>query len=310
MFDHFVWSVLVVPMMFLSATHLLADRLRPDLAVRVFAWSTVATGSAAAITLVSFALKAFAELPVIARFGGWSNQAVLADTARVPWVSWVSLSWCVLGAGAVLIIGRRRRRALRQAARFGASLPGSTEVVLVPDESVEAFALPGGRGRIVVTTGMRDILDADRFAAVVAHERCHLSQGHHRLLWLTRLGAAMHPLLAPMVRRVEFLAERAADEAAAAELGDRRQLATALGLAALNASSLSASSRPLRPMGTLHVGPRPGQLPRRVLALLGDSVKLRYPVLVPAVIMVSSVVWTGECVYDLGELMYAAVRAI
>jgi hypothetical protein len=78
---------------------------------------------------------------------------------------------------------------------------------------------------------LRDLLDTD---AVVAHERRYLRHRHHHLLWLTRLGVAIHPVLAPMLRRV----------------------ATTLGTAALR--STPPTNRALRPAGTLDFGARPG----------------------------------------------------
>lgn len=300
MFDHFAWSVLVVPLLVLAAAHLVADRLRPDPAARVFAWTTFAVGVSAGVNLLSFALKAPAELPVIATLGGWSHHTVLADTAHVPWVSWLSALWCTAAAIAVTIVLRRRSRALHAADQIATTLPGDAEIVIVPDESVDAFALPSRRGRVVVTTGLRDLLDPNRFAAVVAHERCHLQHRHHDLLWLTRVGAAIHPVLLPMLRRVEYLTERAADEAAAHELGDRHQVATAVGLAALRATTAR------RPAETLHIGSRPGQIPRRVKALLNAAIPTRFPTAVPALVALSTLVWTGECVYDLQELLRLA----
>jgi hypothetical protein len=58
--------------------------------------------------------------------------------------------------------------------------------------------------------------------------------------------------------------------------------------------------------GVLHLGSRLGQVPRRVMALLGDSVQWRFPVVVPILVAVSTLVWTGECVYDLQELLRLA----
>lgn len=300
MFDHFVWSVLVVPLLVLVAGHLLVDRLRPDLAARAFAWTTAVAGLAAGVNLVSFALKAVAELPAVAALGGWSHEVVAADTAHVPWVSWLSLLWCLAAAVAVTIAWRNRRRALRAAEHLAATLPAGPPVVVVPSETVDAFSVPGPSARVVITTAMRDTLDADRFAAVVAHEQCHLDQRHHDLLWLTRLGRAVHPLLTPMVRHVQYLVERAADEAAADALGNRRQVAAAIGIAALRASRTTA------PVGSLHIGARPGEMSRRVTALLTHRLGRRFLVAIPALVAASTIVWTGECVYDLQELLHAA----
>jgi Zn-dependent protease with chaperone function len=205
MFDHFVWSVVAVPLLVIAAGHLLVDRLRPDLAARAFAWATVVAGIAAAVNLFSFALKALAEIPAVAELGGWSHETVAADTAHVPWVSWLSLQWCVAAAIAVTVAWRGRRRAIRTSEQMTETLPDGPRVVVVPSAAVDAFSLPGPSGRIVVTTAMRDTLHTDRLAAVIAHEQCHLDQRHHDLLWLTRLGQAIHPLLTPMVRHVQYL---------------------------------------------------------------------------------------------------------
>ncbi|HEX6351533.1 M48 family metalloprotease [Actinophytocola sp.] len=302
MFDHFVWSVVVVPVLVLAAGHLLVDRLRPDLAARAFAWATAIAGIAAGVNLFSFALKALAEIPAVARMGGWSHETVAADTAHVPWVSWLSLLWCVAAGIAVTVAWRARRRAIRTSEQLAETLPDGPRVVVVPSEAVDAFSLPGPSGRIVVTTAMRDTLHTDRLDAVIAHEQCHLDQRHHDLLWLTRLGKTIHPLLTPMLRHVQYLVERAADEAAADAVGNRRNVAAAVGEAALRANRVTA------PAGTLHLGARPGEMPRRVNALLADQVGRRLLVWIPALVAVSTVVWTGECVYDLQELLVFAMR--
>jgi Zn-dependent protease with chaperone function len=294
-FDHFVWSVVVVPLAVPAAAYLLADRLRPELAARVFAWSTVAAGVAAAVTLLAFALKAAAEVPAIARAGGWSPGPLTADTRHV--VSWLSLLWCVAAAAAVAVAWRRYRRALTSADRYARDLPGDGQVVVVPGAGVDAFALPGRPGRIVVTAGMRDALDAGMYDALIAHERCHLDERHDRLVWLARLGAAIHPVLTPMVRQVEYLVERAADEAAADVLGSRRQVASAIGAAALQVTR--TDHRP----GALHVGSPGRTVVRRVTALLGVRLSARGLLVIPILLATSTFVWAGECVYDLHELI-------
>jgi hypothetical protein len=297
MFDHFEWSVVIVPLVVLAVGHLLVDRFRPDLAVRVFAWTTVVVGGAAAVNLASFAVQALAEIPTVAVFGGWSYRTVAAGAAQEPWAPWLCLAWCVAAGVVVTVAVRQRRRALVTTNRLASALPGSDQVVVVSSAVVDAFALPGRPGRIVVTTAMRDLLDADQLAAVIAHERGHLDQRHHDLVWLARLGAAFHPVLIPMIRRVEYLAERTADEAAATALGDRQRVADALGVVALHDRGAKGS------VGALHIGSRLNQTPRRFTALLEASVRRRFPAVVPVLVAVSTVVWTCECLYDLQELL-------
>ncbi|GLZ42194.1 M48 family metalloprotease [Actinokineospora sp. NBRC 105648] len=304
MFDHFAWSVLATPVLVLLGAWLFADRLRPDLAARVFAWSAVVAACASTVNLVVFGLKALAELPAVAALGDWSAAVVVADTAHVPWVSWVSAVWACAAVLVVAVRWTRRRRLVRAARAEVDWLEPDGDVVTVDDERIEAFALPGRPGRVVVTTGMLDVLDADQRATVIAHERAHLAGEHHRLVWLSRHAATAHPVLWPVARKVAFLVERAADEAAARELGDRRRVARAIGVAALAAtrSGRGALGRGL----PAALGSAPGAVPRRVSALMAPIGGLRWPGLIPVALAVGTVVWTGECVYDLHELLSLA----
>lgn len=42
---------------------------------------------------------------------------------------------------------------MRAAHQLNAILPESDDVVVIPDESLDAYALPAARGRIIVTSG-------------------------------------------------------------------------------------------------------------------------------------------------------------
>ncbi|XVS62189.1 M48 family metalloprotease [Actinosynnema sp. CA-299493] len=302
MFDHFAWSVLATPLLVLLGTVWLAERVRADVALRVFGWTAVVAAGASSVTLVAFALKALAELPVVAGWGHWSPERVIADTAHVPWVSWVSLAWTCTTAVVVAIARSRRGRVLRAVRDEVSWWDRDGAVVVFDDTRVDAFAVPGergGPGRIVVTTGMLDVLDEPGRAAVFAHERAHLTGGHHRLVWLARLAAMVHPVLWPVAGKVAYLAERAADEAAAAVLGDRRAAAKALGHAALAVSRAGRRSHGL-PAAS---GSSPGAVPRRVSALIAPGLRRRWPVVLPVLLAAATVGWTGECVYDLFELL-------
>ncbi|PPK63308.1 peptidase M48-like protein [Actinokineospora auranticolor] len=299
-FDHFAWSMVATPLLVLGVSWLLVDRLRPGLAARVFAGSALVAAVASTVNLAAFALKALAELPVVASWGGWSHQRVVDDTAHVPWVSWVSLGWLVVVVAAGLRAWARRRRELRVASGGWA---GGGAVVLLDDPRVDAFAVPGRPGRIVVTRGLRDLLDERQFDAVIAHERAHLDGGHHRLLWWARVAAVAHPLLRPVAGQVEYLVERAADEAAAVAIGDRERVGRAIGHAALAA----AGSRAERPAGSLMaLGAAPGIVPRRVAALFAPGREGRWWGVLLPLLAIGTAVWTGECVYDLFELLGVA----
>ncbi|MEU5692035.1 M48 family metalloprotease [Actinosynnema sp. NPDC020468] len=307
MFDHFAWSVVATPLLVLLGTWLSADRLRPDLAPRVFAWSAVVAALASTVNLVVFGLKALAQIPAVAAVGDWSADVVVADTAHVPWVPGLSLVWACAVAIAVGAQWWRRRRVLRAARAEVEWLEPRGDVVTVADERVEAFALPGTRGRpgrIVLTTGILDILDERQRVAVIAHERAHLAGDHHTLVWLTRVAATAHPVLWPVARKVAYLVERAADEAAAVELGDRRHVARAIGFAALAAARSGGVARSHGLPAAL--GAAPGVVPRRVSALMVPRERRRWTAVLPVLLAIGTVVWTFECVYDLHELLALA----
>jgi Zn-dependent protease with chaperone function len=294
-FDHFVWSVLTVPAIVVLALWAFGDRIRPDLAAPAFAWAAVVAAGASALNLLALTVKALVE---ISAFGDWSSWAVVS-----VYLPWVALVWVLVLARAVVLQVRRYSRAMRSARRRAGA--AGEEVVVIGDARIDAFALPGRPGRIVVTTGMRDALDEAGYSAVIAHERAHLVRSHHRLVWLAGLAAAVHPVLTPVARKVEYLVERAADEEAARELGDRKGVAMAICVAALAAAARPFGARvrgvPLTALGTS------GAVPGRVQALLQPARGVRWPVFAPVLLALSTVVWTGECFCDVVDL-FALVR--
>jgi hypothetical protein len=295
-FDHFVWSVLVCPPAVAVAIRVLADRLRPGPAVRLFVVSIAVAATACLLNLAAFTVVAAAEVPALAGRLGLAETVVRADTARVPWVTGLSAALLLSAAAGLAWAGRAHRRDVAFARRYAGLPADDGHVVLVDDRRAEAFAVPGAPGRIVVTTGMRAALDDAQYAALLAHERAHLAAGHHRLVRFARLSAAAHPVFWWLARRMEYLVERAADEHAAAELGNRRVVARAIGAAAL-VSAGSAGGRALR---MAPAGPdlrRAGVVPRRVASLIAPrragSVLL---LAVPAAVAVSSLIWTAASV--------------
>ncbi|WP_433202758.1 M56 family metallopeptidase [Dactylosporangium sp. CS-047395] len=298
MIDHFVWSVLVVPPLLVVAVRLLADRLAPSAAARAVAWSAAAAAVGSTVNLLLFAAHAVAEVPFVDRALGWSAAVVARDTASEPWVPWLSVGLLAAVVCSVWYRWIHQRRLLRL-------LPaGSAEaVVMVPDEKAGAFAVPGRPGHVVVTTGMRDLLTDRQFEALLAHERAHLAERHHRLVRVTELAVAAHPALWWVGRHVDYLVERAADERAADALGDRRTVAHAIGTAAL-----AGHANP-HPSG-LHAASIGGIVPRRVSHLLRPHPAALPGILaaVPILVGLSSLVWTGEAALDLVELFMAAAR--
>lgn len=95
------------------------------------------------------------------------------------------------------------------------------------------YTVPGRPGRIVVSTAMLEALDEPGRRALLAHERAHVRGRHYIFAAAARLAAAANPLVRPLAGAVEYAVERWADEHAADELGDRRQVATAIATAAI-----------------------------------------------------------------------------
>ncbi|BCJ39653.1 peptidase M48 [Actinoplanes ianthinogenes] len=298
MFDHFLWSVVVVPPLAVLVVRLLADRLAPARAASVVAWSAVTVAATSTINLLLLSAHALAQVPAIGRLLGWSAAVVAADTAGVEWVPWLSLALLTAVTVTVTVRWRRQRRVLAMVPDEG---PGG--LVMVPDEAPRAFAVPGNPGHVVVTTGMRGLLTDPQFEALLAHENAHLSEHHHRLARLAELAVAAHPALWWVGRHVDYLIERAADERAAASLGSRHTLAHAIGVAALaGAGSPFAAA--------LHAAVPGGVVPKRVAHLLRPRPRPapHLFLLLPVAVALSSVVWTGEATLDLLELLRAALR--
>ena len=149
---------------------------------------------------------------------------------------------------------------------------------MLPGPAIEAYALPGRPGRIVVSGRLLDCLDGRRRAALIAHEQAHLASRHHLFTTVARLAAAANPLLLPVARSVDYTVERWADEHAAAVTSDRRLVAETIGQVALLAGPRLTGARRRRGAGMVLgiVGSRAprvslawaGPVPRRVAALL------------------------------------------
>ena len=220
--------------------------LPPQVATWLLTGAAVALAALSTAVLGLLACTAILRIPLVATLGHMSVQVIRRNDPA-------SLSAAVGGAAlltvAVVAAGRatwRRARALVSAARHARCLPGSSQVVVVPDGSADAYAVPGRPGRIVVTAGMLDALNPDERRVLLAHERGHAQSHHYLFTALTYLAAAANPLLRPVAAAVTYTVERWADETAARDCGDRRLAARAIGKAALASAERSARG-PVRP---------------------------------------------------------------
>jgi Zn-dependent protease with chaperone function len=240
-----IWSLaavlLIAPLLVSLSTRLPGDRLPPRATVLALAASAVAV--------------ALAGVALLSGHVSYTVAVMLAGGPE-PWWSWYSLPlWLamILSAGRT---GHRLLRALRAAHRQAALLPAGTSPAVLPDPRVQAFALPGRPGRVVLTQGLVEALADDQARAVLAHEHAHLTGRHHRLLAWTRVAAAAQPLLGALPAAVAHDVERWADECAASSVAARPGTERATGPALRQARSLVASA-----IGTVALHTAAQQLP-------------------------------------------------
>ncbi|MFJ7151530.1 M48 family metalloprotease [Streptomyces sp. NPDC100445] len=241
------------------------DRLRPVTALWVLTASCLALAAACVTALGVVVLTALLKIPAFASLGELVHPLrTFSDGVLVPAAA-AAAGGLTVG---VLTLGRS---AVRQAGAFRAARteagrrPAAGDLSVVDSPHPDAYALPGRPHRIVVTTAMLRSLDAAEREALFAHERAHNAGGHHYFLAAAELAAHCHPALRAARATVRFAAERAADEAAATAVGDRRLTARAIARAAL-AGHDSHAPRPV-----FVPGATTGPVPRRVAALLAPA---------------------------------------
>jgi Zn-dependent protease with chaperone function len=302
------YAVLFLPALIAASFGIVGPQAARRLPPWQATWLLSAGGAVAALSGIALlGLLGFVvvgEQPAIAQEGHWSASA-LRDHAPVGGaVASAALMAVVIAGVAGLVVAARRGRAVLAAYRSCHDLPaGGGELVVVPDASGGAYALPGRPGRIVVSQPLLAELSARQRRALLAHERAHLEHGHHWHLAVVTVTTAINPLLLPLRSAAEQTVERWADEEAAAEVGDRRVVASALAAAALFLGP--------RPSAALAVATR--AIPVRVAALLASPPQRRP---IPMVLMlllllagVASVLIAGKEVEHLFEFAMRAERA-
>lgn len=135
-----------------------------------------------------------------------------------------------------LVRSRRRADAHVRAARTVGDRRAVSghQVWVLPTRERVAYSLPARDAGIFVSRGALDALGPDERAAVVAHERAHLTQRHHAVLgFLADLRTVLgwSPLVATAGAAVAALAEMAADDAARRAVGSRAVAGALLALA-------------------------------------------------------------------------------
>lgn len=271
-----MWALylpLIIPALAGAAARPLAARLEPRQATWLLTSATVALAGCSTAALALLAAYAAARAPVLAAVGDYS-QSVMRRGDPISATAGAAAALALAAATvAVALMFRNRARALAESYRRAARLNADDGVVVVPGPAIEAYALPGWPGRIVVSGCLLDHLDNRRKAALIAHEQAHLAGRHHLFTAVARLAATASPLLLPVARSVEYTVERWADEHAAAVTGDRRLVAETIGQVALLATPRRQRTAGIA-LGIIRPCPRrvsvawAGPVPRRVAALL------------------------------------------
>ncbi|OLB73498.1 MAG: hypothetical protein AUI14_26030 [Actinobacteria bacterium 13_2_20CM_2_71_6] len=259
----------------------LARRLPPAAATRLLVPASLVVAGSGVWVLIAVAFTWVAQFPAISRYGDWSAEELRAQT---PFPTAIPIGCgllAVLALGRAATTGTRRVRillAVRRSCR-GVGAPGS--LVVLDNERPDAFATPGAKGRIVVTTGLLRALTGDERRALLAHEAAHLAHRHAWWLLAAELAVAANPMLAPTIRAVGHAVERWADEDAARAVTDRRLVARTLARTAL-----LIRAAPPAPVRLAAAG---GDVPERVRALLLPPPR---PRVIPLAILIALLVAT------------------
>ncbi len=272
-----VYLPLLIPVLAAAAARPLAARLEPREATWLLTVATVALAGCSTVALALLAASAAARVPALAALGDYS-QSVVHRADPTSAVTGAVAAVVLTGvAVAVAVAFRHRARALAESYRRAARLHDDGTVVVVRGTAVEAYALPGWPGRIVVSGRLLEALDEPGRAALLAHERAHLAGRHHLFTTVAHLAAAANPVLVPLARTVDYTVERWADEHAARVTGDRRLVAVTIGRVAMLATPCTlASGHPRHGPGALppdlaglgRAGAPPGGRPARPAATL------------------------------------------
>lgn len=237
-------------------------------------WSRLAAGSliiGAAIFEVGLALLA---TPTVLRWLGVEALAAACGRVVGPLIpvgdvgGWSAAASFVVTAG----LGIRGLRSARAAAadawielEIGAHrVEHGVHIVVVPTERLLAYSISSPTPQIVVSEGLVSQCRPDELDVIVAHERAHLTHGHHRLLSLAAAARAALSWWPPTARTHRLVCaglERWADASAAGHEQARRSClsdvleriatepspiaAAGLSSAALTAERIAALTQPI-----------------------------------------------------------------
>lgn len=293
-----VVAALAACLAFAAAAPHLARELPPAAAVRLLVSATLLAAGCGTFALGTVTFTWLGQATELTRFVTWSPQRLHALDPIPPAVGAISGALLVAAAVWTLLNVRRTVGALWAAHRVSRHLHHSagSPITIVDSDHLDAFTLPGLRGRIVVTTGMLAALDAPGRRVLLAHEQSHRS---HRHTWWTLaadLAATINPLLRPTARAIRHATERWADEDAA-RITDRRLVATTVAQVALLRTHPRIASTPV-------ARATDGQIPQRVRAMLRPAPRTRARHLGIVAVLTLAVLAGGLAVQRTGETLF------
>ena len=168
---------LILPLLAAAALALVATvahhRLPPRLAARCITMSLVLVMVGALPTLLVIAASFLTHVPFLGDGLQWCAHT-FGVHATVP--AWVGVPAVVLvGVGAIRMV-----RVLRQHRSLRCDCAGPVHVA--DDQRPFAVTLPGRGGKIVVSSGLIDLLEPAETEVVMAHEHAHARLRHDRYL--------------------------------------------------------------------------------------------------------------------------------
>ncbi len=301
-----VYAALFGALALCFASRRTARYLSPPAAAATLCLSALLSAAAWVWNLALLAGTLIGQSRYVADYGHWSGRAMAAHDP-VPVIT-ATIASLLVGAAVVGLTWccHRVSRELWRIWAVARSCPAATDdgVLVVADSAPHALAVPGLRGRVVITTAMIQALNVEERRVLLAHERAHLRCQHGLFRLGVRLSAAMLPLLKPVVRDCDYQLERWADETAARTVGDRGLTAQALGRAALARHRATPSEDPSVGLGFSDRG-----VVARVQALLAAPPQNNLRSLtLPLIALAATAVSTFEASRDLEALFELAMR--
>jgi Zn-dependent protease with chaperone function len=198
----------------------------PGLAL--LAWNVLAFGALSSVALAGLALLVpvsalGTDLASLLRACVYTLQAAYAAPTQLPrealgaTLVLAATLWPAARVARELVVAASTRRRTSDALALVCRRRDDLDAVVVETDVAAAYCVPGRDRRIVLTTAAIAALDDDELQAVLAHERAHLRQQHHRLVAVAHAlaRAVPAPLFHVASAEVERLVELAADDAAA-----------------------------------------------------------------------------------------------